>query len=297
MSISQRNIFVLQSFLLLLWIDWLNFLLDFFNRISKEFHHPKQRTHLKILKNFTRRGFQGEDFLRRFCLKHSFLSWALPSHPRTSELAFCFLPFHICWPQQEIDTDHCCLHGCCHWPDSAGTPLSCGFRPAFPLETVVTFLCNFSPRMQGLSLCWLTHKTEGLFFLPNWKPPGRKQNFDPSIQWIFKLVCSRNYAIPFQPTFFISISRLRDLVHSCGTITSSQAVSHATGFQDPVLRSADAVGSCGRGVFSQTYIATHTQNLWCGGKRQWTNKYIIPNQDHKGLGQGWEPVFMWKDCF
>lgn len=163
-------------------IDWIFFWILLF-WISKEFHHPKQRI-LNSPKIFPRRDFPGEDFLRRFCLKHSFLSWAQPCHPRTSELAFCFLPFHVCWPQQEIDTDHCCLRGCCHWPDSAGTPLSCGFRPAFPLETMVTFLCTFSPRMQGLSSCWLTHKTEGLFFLPNWKPPGRKQNFDPSIQWI-----------------------------------------------------------------------------------------------------------------
>lgn len=87
-------------------MDWLTeFSSGFvFNWISKEFHHPKQRMHLTILKNFPRRGFQGEDFLRRFCLKYSFLSWALPSHPRTSELPSCFLPFHICCPQQEIDT-------------------------------------------------------------------------------------------------------------------------------------------------------------------------------------------------
>lgn len=73
----------------------------------------------------------------------------------------------------------------------------------------------------------------------------------------------------------------------------------ATGysFQDLVPRRSDAVASCGRRVFSGTYIATHAENLRCGRKRQWTNKHVIPNQDHKGLGQGWGPVFMWKDSF
>lgn len=118
--------------------------------------------------------------------------------------------------------------------------------------------------MQGPFSCRLTHQTEELFFLPNWKPPGRKQNFYPSIRRI--QFNSRNYAISFQPTFFISISTFRNLEQLCGTLISCQDVSHATGFQDLVPRKADAVDHVKEECFHGLTLQ-HTLKIWDVGER------------------------------
>lgn len=105
----------------------------------------------------------------------------------------------------------------------------------------------------------------GMFSLPNWKPPGRKQHFYPSIQWIqvsvFQKLCN------LIPTYFLHFHQ--QILKSSAALWSPRFTSSC--FQYLVPRSKSAVGSCERWVFSQTYIPAHIRNLRCGRKRLWTH--------------------------